>query len=139
MGIETEMTGREEQFYLSTKRWISDLKFFEIETDFLRHLQQDYLIRLFEPEDIQLLKEVGNKVSTLKLDMKSAHSQCIIQLNRLTGISKHEFMDDIIYLTFLNDSLSDLNSALTQDYYDVKKELFKLAETVMRESKLMLA
>jgi predicted nuclease with TOPRIM domain len=135
----TEMSDRAEQYYISTKRWVSDLEFFQIETDFLRHLQQDYFIRLFEPTDVEKLKDVGNKLLKLQLDMKDAHMQCSMQLDRLSQIAENEVTEDISYLAIENNTLSDLISTLTAEYYDVKKELFKLAEGVMRENKFLLA
>jgi predicted nuclease with TOPRIM domain len=135
----TEMSDRAEQYYISTKRWVSDLEFFQIETDFLRHLQQDYFIRLFEPTDVEKLKDIGNKLLKLQLDMKDAHMQCSMQLDRLSQIAENEVAEDISYLAIENNALSDLISSLTAEYYDVKKELFKLAEGVMRENKFLLA
>lgn len=134
----TEMSDRAEQYYISTKRWVSDLEFFQIETDFLRHLQSDYFIRLFEPNDVQQLKDVGNKLLKLQLDMKDAHMQCSIQLDRLSLIAENIVTEDISYLSIENNTLSDMIVTLTQEYYDVKKELFKLAESVMRENKFLL-
>ncbi|MFD1256634.1 hypothetical protein ACFQ3S_07480 [Mucilaginibacter terrae] len=134
----TEMSDRAEQYYISTKRWVSDLEFFKIETDFLRYLQQDYFIRLFEPTDIEKLKDVGNKLLKLQLDMKDAQLKCAMQLNRLTLIAENFSTEDISYLAIENASLYDLITTLTQEYYDVKKELFKLAESVMRENKFLM-
>ena len=133
------MSDSAEQYYVITKRWVSDLEFFQIETDFLRHLQQDYFIRLFEETDVAKLKDVGNRLLKLQLDMKDAHVQCSGQLDRLTLIAENKSTEDIHYLAVENFSLSDLMSALTQNYYEAKKELFKLAESVMRENKFLLA
>jgi len=135
----TEMSDRAEQYYISTKRWVSDLEFFQIETDFLRHLQYDYFIRLFEPTDVEQLKDVGNRLLKLQLDMKAAHMECSMQLDRLTLIAENKSTEDINYLAVENYSLADQINALTQGYYTVKKELFKLAESVMRENKFLLA
>lgn len=70
--------------------------------------------------------------------MKDAHMQCSMQLDRLSQIAENEVAEDISYLAIENNLLSDLISTLTQEYYDVKKELFKLAEGVMRENKFLL-
>lgn len=134
----TEMSDRAEQYYISTKRWVSDLEFFQLETDNLRHLQQDYFIRLFEPTDVQQLKDVGIKLLKMQLDMKDAHVQCSMQLDRLSLIAKNEATEDISYLAIENNTLSDQMNTLTAEYQGVKKELFKLVESVRRANKFSL-
>ena len=135
----TEMSDRAEQYYISTNRWVSDLEFFQVEADFLRNLQQDYFISLSEPVDIEKLKDIGNKLLKLQLNMKDAHKECSLQLDRLTQIAENKATEDISYLSVKSNSLSDLISNLTQEYFDVKKELFQLAENIMREKKFLPA
>ncbi|AMR30152.1 hypothetical protein A0256_01325 [Mucilaginibacter sp. PAMC 26640] len=135
----TEMSERAEQYYISTKRWVSDLEFFQIETNFLRHLERDYFIRLFEPTDVSQLKNVGMKLLKLQSDINDAHMQCSMQLDRFSLIAENQATEDISYLAIENNTLSDLISMLTAEYYNVKKELFKLAEGVMRENKFLTA
>lgn len=134
----TEMSDRAEQYYLAAKRWGADLGFFEIETDFLLRLQQDYFIRLTEQVDGGTLKTIDDKILALQLDMHDAGVRCQAHLDRFASIAENVTPEDISYLMIENNSLSDLMINLTKEYQEVKKELFTLVKRVLHENKLLL-
>jgi len=133
----TEMSDRAEQYYTAAKRWISDLNFFEIETDFLLQLQRDYLLRLAGKVTGTALKAIDDQLLALQLDMHEAGVRCQAQLDRLAAVAENVTPEDISYLLIENNGLADLMIQLNQEYQEVKKELFTQVKRVMHERKLL--
>jgi hypothetical protein len=131
----TAMSSRSLQYYVVAKRWASDIEFFKIETAFLHRLLDDYFIRLCEREYIEQLEQAGMKL--LKLERE----ECMADLLITEQMKYVELMaEDIIYenadeLAVNQVKLEYLMTNLTYDYREVKKELFTLVESVMREDK----
>jgi len=134
MENEIEISSRSEAYYVITRRWASDLEFFKIETNFLHRLQQDYFIRSTDEFTVEKLREISFQLVRLHDDMRSADSQLNSQLKKIEAIAENEIPENIKVLSITHLALSHLMTNLIDEYRDIKKQLFTLVETIMREN-----
>jgi len=134
MENEIEISARAEGYYVVTKRWASDLEFFKIEAIFLHFLQHDYFIRSTSQPDIEKLKHIGYQLLRLHQDMLSADSQLSQQLKDIAAIAENEITENVNALSITHLALGHLMTNLIDEYREVKKQLFTLVETIIREN-----
>jgi hypothetical protein len=134
MENEIEISARSEADYIVTRRWLSDLEFFKVEATFLHRLQQDYFIRSDDQSTIEKLKIIGHQLLRLHEDMVSADAQLNGQLENIAAIAENEMPENVKDLTVNQLALGHLMTNLIDEYREVKKELFTLVESIMREA-----
>lgn len=135
MENEIEISARSEADYVVTRRWLSDLEFFRVEATFLHRLQQDYFIRSDDEPTIEKLKAIGHELLRLHADMVSADVQLNGQLKRIAAIAENEIAENLQDLTSTQVELGQVMARLIDEYREVKKQLFWLVESIMRETK----
>jgi hypothetical protein len=135
MGTITSMSARSLQYYVIGRRWASDIEFFKIETAFLHCLLDDYFMRLCNPAYIDQLKHVGKNL--LKLETEEYRADLLIseQLKNVELMTEDIIPENADELTENQVRLEYLMSNLIREYREVKKELFALVESAMRENK----
>ena len=138
MGTATAMSARSLQYYVIALRWVSDLEFFNIETAFLHRLIDEYFIRLSDKTHFEKLKLAGNNLLKLEKDKSRADSLLTKQLKQVELMAEDIIPEKIENLTANQVQLEYLMADITKEYRTVKKELYTLIETVMREKKYSL-
>jgi hypothetical protein len=134
----TEMSHTSEGYYITARRWISDLEFFKIETAFLIHLKRDYFFtRLADLGDAEKLETIGNKLVLLVDDIHQAEVQVQAQLKQLELVAENDVVENIKDLGETNNILYSLMTNLTNDYREVKKQLFICIAVVVRETEFL--
>jgi hypothetical protein len=134
MENEIEISARSEADYVITRRWLSDVEFFKVEATFLHRLQQDYFIRSDDQPTIEKLKVIGHQLLRLHEDMISADVQLNSQLKNIAAVAENEIPENVKNLTVNQLALGHLMTNLIDEYREVKKELFTLVESIMREA-----
>ena len=138
MGTATATSARSLQYYVIALRWVSDLEFFNIETAFLHRLIDEYFIRLSDKTHFEKLKLAGNNLLKLEKDKSRADSLLTKQLKQVELMAEDIIPEKIENLTANQVQLEYLMADITKEYRTVKKELYTLIETVMREKKYSL-
>jgi len=138
MGTATAMSARSLQYYVIALRWVSDLEFFNIETAFLHRLIDEYFIRLSDKTHFEKLKLAGNNLLKLEKDKSRADSLLTKQLKQVELMAEDIIPEKIENLTANQVQLEYLMADITKEYRTVKKELYTLIESVMREKKYSL-
>ncbi|WP_184550666.1 hypothetical protein [Mucilaginibacter sp. FT3.2] len=134
----TEMSDISNGYYVSAKRWLSDLEFFKIETAFLIHLKRDYFFtRLADLGDPEKLETIGNKLVLLVDDIHQTVVQVHAQLKQLELVAENDIVENIKNLGETNTILESLMTNLTNEYREVKKQLFLCIEVVVRETEFL--
>lgn len=132
MGTTTAGSARSIQYYVITKRWASDLEFFQIETSFLYDLIVDYFMRLCEPAYIEKFKRLTKSLTRLEIDKKYADRVLAEQLKHLEQMAEDIIPEDIDSLSEKQIQLEYLITDLINEYRDVKSELFTLVSNIRR-------
>jgi len=138
MGTATAMSARSLQYYVIALRWVSDLEFFNIEAAFLHRLIDEYFIRLSDKTHFEKLKLAGNNLLKLEKDKSRADSLLTKQLKQVELMAEDIIPEKIENLTANQVQLEYLMADITKEYRTVKKELYTLIESVMREKKYSL-
>jgi hypothetical protein len=138
METTAELSVRAQQYYILSRRWDSDLEFFRIETAFLHRLLDEYFVRLLDPVYFDNLKQTGAKLFVLEKDENELRKQLTAHLKLLELIAENIIPEDTANLTDNQVQIESLVNKLTNEYREVKKDLFALVEGAMKEKKLIV-
>ena len=138
MGTTTAMSVRSLQYYVIALRWVSDLDFFNIETDFLHKLLNDYQVYLCDKTRLEKFKLTRNNLLKLEQDKNTAESLLTKQLKVVELMAEDIVPEKADDLTANQVQLEYLMADITNEFRIVKKELFALIENIMRENKYNL-
>ncbi|EHQ31175.1 hypothetical protein [Mucilaginibacter paludis] len=127
------------QYYVTSRKWLSDLEFFKIETAFLHRLLDEHFTPLSDQTYILKLRQVGKRLLNLEKDEKEAHQLIKDQLKRVELISENLIPEIKEALPVAQAELEITMTKLTAEYREVKKELFRLVECVMHKNKFLLS
>jgi hypothetical protein len=132
----TTMSVRSLQYYVIARRWASDLEFFKIETAFLHRLMDDYFIPLCDKTYFEKFKQTGKNLLRLEADSNKADILLTDQLKHVELMAEDIIPEDAEELAVNQVQLEYLMNNLTHEYRDVKKQLFELVESIIKENGL---
>lgn len=133
METATAISARSLQYYVIGKRWASDLEFFKIETAFLHRLLGDYFARMCDPVHVVQLNQVSKMLRKLEDDEKMTSELLKEQIVRVELIAEDFILENSGELETTHLKLEYLMLNLTTAYRGLKKEMFELIETVLRQ------
>lgn len=131
------MSARSLQYYLVAKHWASDLEFFKIETAFFGQLIDRYFTKVAEFSGIENLRKIMQKIQCLQDDELRLGESLAKQTRQLELMAEDFVPENIDKLKGKQIELECLIANLLVEFRQVKKELFALIETVMREDAYM--
>ncbi|MFI5136458.1 MAG: hypothetical protein ACHQIM_01440 [Sphingobacteriales bacterium] len=134
MGTSSAMSSRSLQYYVTARRWSSDLEFFKIETAFLHRLMDDYFVPLCDKTYFEKFKTAGKELLKLEKESARADNLLIDQLKQVELMAEEIIPENAEDLAANQVQLESLMTRLTLDYRDVKKQLFELVESVIRDN-----
>jgi len=137
MGTVCAMSARSLQYYVIERRWASDLQFFGIEAAFLHRLMDDYFVRLCDKTYFEKFKHVGKDLLRLAEERKDADRLLTRQLKYVELMAEDIIPENAEDLAINQVRLEYLMINLNRDYREVKKALFELVESVIKENKLI--
>ena len=123
------------QQYLMARHWASDLEFFKIETLFLRGLLENHFIALCDDQHIGELKRLGEQLLDLDKDEYECEQLINLQLIKLGLVSKYESLGNKGELDESQVEVENVVMTISKEYREIKREVFKLIEKVMKEDK----
>lgn len=124
------------QQYLMAQHWASDLEFFKIETLFLRGLLENHFIALCDDEHIGELKRLGEQLLDLDKDEYECEQLINLQLIKLGLVAKYASLGSKEELKESQIEVETIVMSITKEYREIKKEVFKMVEKVMRENRV---
>ncbi len=127
------ISARSLQCYVIARCWASDLEFFKIETDFFYRLLDDYRIRLIDYEHIDRLKQMYARLLKLEQDEDIIDELLMNQLKQLELMSEDIIPEDAETLVVAQVRLENLTAGLSNEYREVKKDLFSLIKSVIQK------
>jgi len=132
------MSARSLQYYVIGKHWASDLEFFRIETAFLHRLVDDYFVRLLDEINVTQLSNAGMKLYQLEKDEARVSHMLSAQLKQLELMAEDKIPENTEELAGSQMRLENLVTTVMLEYQSVKKEIFELTESVMKNSKAVV-
>jgi len=135
--METGITisARSLQFYAVTKKWASDLEFFEIEVAFFHHLIKNHFTHLLEPKHLAETRAVSERLFWFETEIAHIERALGQHLKQVELMAEDIVPEDAATLAVTQVKLEHMIATLTQEFRDTKKALFKLLEDVLRENK----
>jgi Skp family chaperone for outer membrane proteins len=119
------------------KRWKSDLEFYKIESAFLNSIKQDYYFtRLSNYQNTEELQRAADKLQKLQAEILTAEAMVDSQLHQLTNVAENKLAENSQKLALTNAKVGHLMISLTQNYQEIKKQLFANVAMVFRELEL---
>lgn len=137
MESAARISARSLQYYVVGTHWASDLEFFRIETLFLHRLLDDYFVRLLGGGHLKELSRTGNKLLTLEKNEVSVSKSLTEQLKQLELMAEDIIPEDTEELAGRQAKLENEVANITNQYREIKKELFELVENAMHGRKLI--
>ena len=134
MGTSSAMSSRSLQYYVTARQWSSDLEFFKIETAFLHRLMDDYFVPLCDKTYFEKFKIAGKELLKLEKESVRTDNLLIDQLKQVELMAEEIIPENAEDLAANQVQLEALMTRLTVDYRGVKKQLFELVESVIREN-----
>jgi hypothetical protein len=124
------LTDRSQQYRVVARQWISEIKFFTIETTFLQNLLQGCIPMLLDEAFAEKRNITVKRL--LKLEADKNYSNHILgeQFKTLEQIPLELIPEDILEISCKQLELEYLMTSLHEEYREVKKELFSLVESV---------
>jgi hypothetical protein len=124
--------------YVNTRRWLSDLEFFQIEISFLQALLDDYFIRLSDDSD-HCEKLTGLKAKLVKLEKSIGKYSLQLQdhIHLITQDVEQQSTEQQEILAARQVELDRRIPRLIGSYRDTKMELFKLVGAIIRANKFL--
>ena len=133
MESELSISARSLQFYMIGKHWASDLEFFRIETAFLHRLMSSNITRLINEAAIRDITHAGATLHDLEKEEALMNQLLDSQLTKLELIAEDVIPEDMEEIWEKHIELENRVAHLTNSYRQVKKEIFGLVESLMRE------
>jgi hypothetical protein len=127
------LSARSLQYYIIDRHWESGLEFFRIETAFLHRLLEDHFVRLTGEKYFGNLKTTGKKLGKLEMDENRVSKLLYEQLTQLEFIAEDIIPENAEELAAKQVQLEYGVTTLTHEYREVKKEMFALIKSVMKE------
>jgi len=134
METALNMSARSLQFYVIAKKWFSDLQFYKIETAFFHSLIEDHFIHLTGAKYMPGLRQVNNDLLKLDRDIDETEGLLGGQIKHVELMAEDIIPEDTEAATITQVQLEYRITSLLHDYRQLKAELFKLVERVMRET-----
>jgi len=128
------MSSRSLQYYVTARQWSSDVEFFKIETAFLHRLMDDHFVPLCDKTYFEKFKTAGKELLKLEKESLSADNLLNHQLKMVELMAEGIVPEDAEDLAANQVQLESLMTRLILDYRDVKKQLFALVESLIREN-----
>ena len=131
-----DITSAIAQQYMMAEHWASDLEFFKIETLFLRGLLENHFIALCDDQYIGELKRLGEQLLDLDKDEYECEQLITLQLIKLGLVAKYASLGSKEDLKESQVEVETTVMTITKEYREIKGEVFKLVEKVMKANKL---
>lgn len=133
----TAMSSRSLQYYVISRRWVSDLDFFKTETQFLQRMLDDHFTQLCNEDYLDKLRDVSKKLLVLEQDEQQVDKLLARQLKNIELMAEDVIPEDADALAGTQVQLEYLITNLTREYRGVKKELFTLVTHVIRKYRIL--
>lgn len=125
-----------QQIHIATHHWLNDMAFFDDEIRFLSSLLEKYFLFLLSDEHvnrIQMLSEQLKKTSIVKNIIKD---DLLKHQSHLDSTLKNSIENREDFLTLEHARIEEELTELTKSFKDIKHEIFKITEEVMKSEKL---
>jgi len=136
MKIVNTISEVSQEYAVMAGHWASDLEFYKIETSFLRGLLENHFMELCEKRYIEDLKKFGKLLMDLDKEEYECDQLISLQLAKLGLLTKYSLLDNEDELRESQVEIENIMWTITSEYRKVKKEIFKLLETLFKDVKL---
>ncbi|HZY38371.1 MAG TPA: hypothetical protein VFE53_17055 [Mucilaginibacter sp.] len=134
MQSSASISTRSLQYYAIARHWVSDLEFFRIETAFLHKIMDDHFVPLAAGSHVKDFIETGKKLLELEKSETRLNALLDEQLIHLELMAEDVIPEDVEELEGKQVHLEKVMNNLTNEYRQVKKEMFTLVERVMHQA-----
>lgn len=129
------MSAKSLQYYVIAKRWASDIEFFKIETSFLNRLLDNYFVRLYNQKLLEKVKVSGERMLALAKDEVKVNQLIQRQLKEMEWIAKNQIKENVERISLSQVEIEHQMVNIMREFRELKKDIFKLVECILREEK----
>lgn len=134
----TKLPPRFLEFYISARRWKTELDFFNVEVVFLNRLIEEHFLQLVGEDRFFKLKQIGGKLSVIMTEKHQLKALLDDQLNGLELLAEGVFEEKTTLLEGKQAHLDYQMIDLIHEYREVKRELYAFLEIVLDERRLLI-
>jgi hypothetical protein len=127
-----------DELYTITKHWQSESDFYNYEINFLKKLIDKYFIWMTRKENIAQVRKLVIQLSTLEHEHQEIGNAILKHLNHITAYLENAFSHDEQLFRFEHSVLLQRIEEFTNEFRNVKKEVFEISEEVLDHKKLQL-
>jgi SMC interacting uncharacterized protein involved in chromosome segregation len=137
MDSTISLSTRSLQFYVIAKRWLADVEFFKFETDFLDRFLKTYYSTDLVHIDKDMFAEKLLALARIKNSEAEIETLLTDQIRHLELMADDIIPEDTQELSVNQVKLEQLLKTLTNDFRQLKKEVYHVAEQLLLEYKRM--
>ena len=126
---------RRYQMFIVSEHWLTDLKFFNDELNFLRRLVDKYFMWLVDEANIESTQKLARDLSRFETKRTRLSAKLAHHLKRLTNLIENPFSHSAQDSIDEHADLEALMSAFVKDFRRIKRAAFTLTETVIESEK----
>ena len=125
-----------QQIYIATHHWLNDMSFFDDEIRFLNSLLEKYFLFLLSDEHVNRIQMLSDQLKKTSIVKKIIKDDLLKHQTHLDGTLKNSIENREDFLTLEHARIEEELTELTKSFKDIKHEIFKITEEVMKSDKL---
>lgn len=134
--IESDPVGNEwNGFFLMTKHWISDLKFFADELRFLGSLIDKYFMSMIEGENLEAARLITGNLSKVEKRRETLEARFAKHMQHMTELVENPFPQNTQEYRDEHAILELTMADFVKDLRGLKTEIFQLTEKIIESEK----
>lgn len=135
----SESSGEEkswQQMFIISEHWLSDVKFFSMELNFLHRLIDKYFMWLVDEKNIESTRKMASHLSKVEMERAALGEKLEDHMRSLANLIENPFSHDAQNGRDNHEKLEALMAAFAKDFRAIKIEVFALAERVVESEKV---
>ena len=124
-----------QELHALTLHWQSDLVFFGDELHFIDLLIDKYFTSLVDEDHIEITKAVAIRMSGIKKTYGSIYQKVLKHLQHIENLMINPFSLNVVAFRDEHATLEDELAAFVKNFREVKRDLFQLADGVVKTEK----
>ncbi len=126
-----------ETLHYHSREWLSEIDFWKDELRFMQNLLQKHFLFFFEKEGVTAVNELTTRLSsTLTEGLNQLEQDVQLHEKRLVALIKSSKKQREDAYRMEHGQLEDRLNQYAKHFKKVKRELFKMAEAVLKEEKM---
>jgi len=125
-----KLSSKTSRYYVIAERWISDLDFFKVESNFFHHLLDKYANSSSSTAHLEKLKKLGRELKVLEEERQKVEILVDEMLSQIALVAEDKVPENLQKIETSHTTLDLLMVDIIKKYRELKRELFNTVENI---------